>query len=200
MPGQPQNTTDPAQAKAAEMRLAELLTHRYDLPLHGLTRTPAGTTTDNFRADTDGGPLFVKVYRHGTNLAHEKALLAVAAEARREGLLVPELRPDRHGDLLSQSHGAAVSVWQWCESDDPPGPLTPDVAHELARELARLHLHLAKYDDGRWPVAQPHYRRHTLNQIRQRFTMLARHIESLPELTSRDALNLDQIMRRLDEL
>jgi Ser/Thr protein kinase RdoA (MazF antagonist) len=174
----------------------------YGLRVGSVRRIAAGTATDNFRVDHDGGTVMVKVYRTDAAglLGHERRVLAVTDAAARAGLPVPHLHASTTGALLHEAEGLAASVWQWCDSDNPQGPLTAEVAYQTGAVLARLHTFLRGHDDGSWPVAQPHYRRHTLNQIRQRFTMLARHLGALPEPASADTLNLDRITQRLAQL
>lgn len=172
----------------------------YGLQVMKVCRIASGTATDNFRVDHDGGTVMVKMYRPGAGLEHERRVLAVTDDAAQAALPVPHLYRSTTGALLHEADGLAASVWQWCDSDSPPGPLTVDVAYETGSVLARLHTYLRQHDDGSWPVAQPHYRRHTLNHIRQRFTMLARHIETLPQPTSLDTLNLKRLRQRLTEL
>jgi Ser/Thr protein kinase RdoA (MazF antagonist) len=183
-----------------EQEVAAWLNTNYGLRVGDVCRIAAGTATDNFRAEHTDGTVMAKIYRPGTGLEHERRVLAVTDDAAQSGLPFPQLYRSTTGALLHASDGLAGSVWQWCDSDNPPGALSVDVAYQTGGVLARLHIFLRKHDDGSWPVAQPHYRQHTVNQVRQRFAMLAGHIDTLPQPTSLDTLNLERISRRLTEL
>lgn len=183
-----------------ENDLAAWLNAGYGLQVGAVCRIAAGTATDNFRVEHTGGTVMVKMYRPGAGLEHERRVLAVTDDAAQSGLPVPQLFRSKTNTLLHTSDGLTGSVWQWCDSDSPPQPLTVDVAYETGGVLARLHTFLRQHDDGSWPVAQPHYRRHTLNQIQQRFAMLARHIDTRPQPTGLDTLNLERIRQRLTQL
>ncbi len=128
------------------------------------TAIAAGTINSNFRLDTGGETLFLRINEGKAEDAvqYEADLVEALAAA---GVPAPRPRRAVSGAPFAVHDGAYVSVFPWLQgSHCEPAKLTPGHVAELGRQLAGLHL-------AGLPIAQRFERpsRYTFEEIIRRF-------------------------------
>jgi Ser/Thr protein kinase RdoA (MazF antagonist) len=151
----------------------------YGLSAMVVERVHAGVATANFRAVTDHGDVFVKVYPAGTDVAAEVRALKLGATARDGGVPVPRVRPSRDGDPVWRAGAVSMSVHEWC-----PGrtrvQLTPAAGRSAGRTLGLIHRRFAALPESHQPSARAaRFRRYDHTAHRRRFTALLDRARSL---------------------
>ncbi|WP_331767522.1 phosphotransferase [Embleya sp. NBC_00896] len=120
--------------------VADRLVHAYGLSVAAVARIPFGAETDNFTARlSDGGGVFVKVYRTGQDLERQSVRVESARFARAQGVPTPAVVPDRAGQALSREREPVLSVWEFVAATPSTRPWTLRVAENLGLTLGRLH-------------------------------------------------------------
>jgi homoserine kinase type II len=103
-------------------------------------RIPFGVETDNFTARlSDGGRVFVKVYRSGQDLERQTVRVESTRHAHAHGVPTAAVVPDRAGRAISPGPGPALSVWEFVTAAPSAHPWTPRLAENLGLTLGRLH-------------------------------------------------------------
>ena len=113
----------------------------YDLDIVDVRALGAGSVNSNFSASVRSGErFFVRVYEE-QGFDGAEAELNVITELAASGVPTPPPLEKRGGGYVSQHSGKPVAIHRWVEGTILCFDLvTPEVARELGRALARVHL------------------------------------------------------------
>lgn len=151
---------------------ATKLLRAYGLRLLSLERIWKGTISENFRAETDIGPVFVRV-SPGRSLVDAEFETQLIWHLLSHGLRTPALFQAHNRDGFVRLPGALAMVYEWVDGFELPDAAMDDQhAHGVGQLLGQLHLCTATFPRRRQGI-------YTLSHIAQRLRGLHRH----PQLT-----------------
>ncbi|NVI87511.1 phosphotransferase enzyme family protein [Actinomadura sp. BRA 177] len=133
--------------------ITAVLTDRYDLAVRTMVQLPIGQGTINYRATCDGSDVFVKHYPPGTDTAAEQRAVALSELARHHAIPAAPIVLNRHAELIDDSTGYAVSVWEWM----PGRVVTTLNTGQCARAgdvLGRIHAAFAPLPESAMPSTE----------------------------------------------
>jgi Ser/Thr protein kinase RdoA (MazF antagonist) len=134
--------------------IGPLLAARFALTAVELARLPVGQSTVNYRANTIAGPLFVKAYPAGTDLASEAVGIDLSALAGRAGVPVARPVPTRDGTFIATHNGSAASVWEYVDGQVIQTGYTQPQLHTVGHTLGVIHRVFAELPDSSAPAPQ----------------------------------------------
>jgi len=138
----------------APYAVGQLLTAGFGGRAVALDRIPVGQVTVNYRATTDIGLLFVKVYSAGTDLAQEAAGIRLSALAARAGVPVAEPLALADGAYIATHEGSAASVWEYVDGEIIETGYSRPQLHAVGRTLGLIHQAFAALPESDGPAPQ----------------------------------------------
>ena len=154
---------------------ATKLLRAYGLRLLSLARIWKGTISENFRAETDIGPVFVRV-SPGRSLVDAEFETQLIWHLLSHGLRTPALFQAHNRDGFVRQPGALAMVYEWVDGYERTDEQIDDQhAHGIGQLLGQLHLCTSTFPRRRQGI-------YTLSHIEQRLRGLHRHPRRTDEL------------------
>jgi homoserine kinase type II len=130
---------------------------QYGLDVSSVQALRAGSVNSNFRLETSAEQrFFLRVYEEQDELGARRELAAIA-ELARLGVPTPAPLERQGGGRVAEHAGKPVGVHPWVEGESLCwASITPNVAGQLGRALARVHrcsAQLSEIPEGRFRVS-----------------------------------------------
>lgn len=149
-PETPDRTADPTAPSA----IKELLAASFGLIATTLERLPLGQGTVNYRAVTDTGPLFIKAYPTGTDLAQEAGGIRLSALAAEAGIPVAQPLPLADGSFIASHQSSAASVWEYVQGEIVEAGYSRPQLDAIGSTLGLIHATFAALPESSGPAPQ----------------------------------------------
>lgn len=128
-------------AERAIPLLQALLQDSYGLTASGITPTALGTVNRNYRVTTGDGEYILKHYLPGNYSRAEVARSCMVQDRLRgQGVPVAAIRPNRDGDLLTETPDGIFALSEFVAGQHcTRGQIPPGAARAMGRTLGLLH-------------------------------------------------------------
>ncbi len=137
----------------AHVSAIDSLLRRYGLELkEPISAVANSLNNDNYRAETQEGPRFIRIHRKSQSQEAAEAEQAIVAWVAKQGLPVVPALADGEGRTLHALSGVVMSVYPWVAGHQAAHDTrTPRAAHAMGAMHGRLHTVLARYPGGSFP-------------------------------------------------
>ncbi|MER8104563.1 phosphotransferase [Kitasatospora sp. NPDC094016] len=196
----PSPSSSPSPGEVSAEQVAEVLAEAYGLRDAAVTVIPLGTETDNFAAETERGPLFVKAYPRRANLDVMAGRIAVSELGREAGSPFPGVHADLRGRSIARHGEVAVSLWDWVDGASLELPYTPAHGEQIGDALGRLHNALAGHPQEGFKENTNHWWSHRAGVLQERGRELLALIDAVVEPDGDDLARRAEVEERIAQL